>query len=152
MIHNAAAYRFGWETYANQEISEIQKTSLEERTRSISELRDRCVASSHTLPREDVEAFLGYPEGMTERELALRAALQTQFDELSADILQSHFTHFYQKGRIITKLVETKAGGAHTEELNCNKKANKLIVDELGKSLLRKGFNPQVPPAPQLKV
>jgi hypothetical protein len=84
---------------------------------------------------------------MTEKELELRAVLQTEFDALSADELQSHFSHFYQKGRIITKLAEAVTDDSKKRQLDCNGKANRLIIDELGKTLLRKGTPPQVPPA-----
>ena len=50
---------------------------------------------------------------------------------------------FFKKDRIITKLVADSS----TEDLVNRHKANSLIVDELGKSLLLKGFQPQVPPS-----
>ena len=141
------AYRYGWETHANQVFSEIQKMSHEERKKSIDQLRLAC--ASKGLPWEEAKYIIQYPGGMTEKELELRAALQTYFDPLSSGVLQSHFTHFYQKGRIITKLVtEAAVGDSKKEQLNCNEKANRLIIDELGKSLLRQGVQPQVPPAP----
>ncbi|MBS0648848.1 MAG: hypothetical protein JSS10_06470 [Verrucomicrobia bacterium] len=139
------AYRYGWETYANQQVSEIHKMSPEERKQSIDRLRLAC--ASKGLPWEDAKSTMQYPGGMTEKELELRAALQTYFDPLSADVLQSHFTHFYRKGRIITTVAESATEDSKREQLNCNGKANRLIVDELGKSLLRKGIQPQLPPA-----
>jgi hypothetical protein len=118
--------------------------SPEERTQSIDQLRLAC--ASKGLSWDEAKSILQYPGGMTEKELELRAALQTYFDPLSGDQLQSHFTHFYRKGRIITKLVAAVADDSKKEQLNCSEKANKVIVDELGKSLLRQGIQPQVPP------
>ena len=138
------AYRHGWETYANQQVSEIRKMSPGERKESIDQLRLAC--ASKGLSWEEAKSILQYPGGMTEKELELRAALQTYFDPLSRDELQSHFTHFYQKGRIITKLVAAVTDDSKKEQLNCSEKVNKVIVDELGKSLLRQGSQPQVPP------
>lgn len=141
------AYRYGWETYANQVVSEILKMSHEERKESIDQLRLAC--ASKGLLWEEAKSIIQYPGGMTEKELELRAALQTHFDPLSSGVLQSHFTHFYRKGRIITKLVtEAAVDESKKQQLNCSEKANNLIIDELGKSLLRQGVQPQVPPAP----
>ena len=138
------AYRHAWETYANQQVSEIHKMSHEEHKESVDQLRLAC--ASKGLPWEEAKSIVQYPGGMTKKELELRAALQTYFDPLSGDVLQSHFTHFYRKGRIITKLVAAVADDSKKEQLNCSEKANKVIVDELGKSLLRQGSQPQVPP------
>jgi len=144
---SADAYRYGWETYANQVVCEILKMSHEERKGSIDSLRLAC--ASKGLPWEEAKPIIQYPGGITLKELELRAALQTRFDPLSSAVLQSHFTHFYQKGRIITKLVkEAAVVDSKKEQLNCSEKANRVIVDELGKSLLRQGVQPQVPPAP----
>ena len=144
---SADAYRYGWETYANQVVFEILKMSHEERKGSIDSLRLAC--ASKGLPWEEAKSIIQYPGGMTLKELELRAALQTCFEPLSSAVLQSHFTHFYQKGRIITKLVaEAAVVDSKKEQLNCSEKANRVIVDELGKSLLRQGVQPQVPPAP----
>lgn len=141
------AYRYGWETHANQVFSEILKMSDEERKKSIDQLRLAC--ASKGLAWEEAKFIITYPGGMTEKELELRAALQTCFNPLSSDVLQSHFTHFYRKGRIITKLVtEAAVDDSKKEQLNCSEKANRVIIDELGKSLLRQGVQPQVPPAP----
>lgn len=150
--NSADAYRYGWETYANQVISEIHKMSPKERNESIDKLRLACLSKG--LPYVEAKSIIQYPAGMTEKELELRAVLQTYFDPLSSSVLQSHFTHFYQKGRIIAKLeAEAAVADSKKEQLNNRVRANKLIIDELGKSLLRQGVQPQVPPVPaQQKV
>ena len=124
--------------------------SHQERKESIDQLRLAC--ASKGLSWEEAKSIVQYHGGMTEKELELRAALQTDFDSLSRDVLQSHFTHFYRKGQIITKLVaEAAVVDSKKEQLNCSEKANRLIVDELGKSLLRQGVQPQVPSVPMQK-
>lgn len=126
------SYRYAWEMYANEVFFRIHKMSDEERTQSIELLRYKCAAFG--VPWEQAKYIVEYPGGMTEKELELRSALQSRFSLLSPDVLQSHFTHFYQNGPTIKHLgVEAAA------------KANKVIIDELGKALLGKGFQPQRP-------
>lgn len=149
---SAEAYRQGCEAYANQEITKIHTMSSADREKSISQLRNACLSSNPGLPSREIASLMQYSGGMTEDELRLRAAFQTKFEALSPEELQSHFTHFYQKGRIITRLIEAGNGDNNGRQLDCRKKANSLLVDELGKTLLRKGSQPQVPSDPMQKA
>ncbi len=127
-------------------ISEIQNMSPEELAQARNELRAKCISSGHELPEEEVNSLLNDNGGMTMQELKLRAALQADyFDKLSVDVLQSHFTYFYQRNKITENLVAMTKGDRQ-EQLKCDARVTLLIVDELGKSLLRKGVQPQVPP------
>ena len=143
--HSPEAYRHAWETYAIAEFLKIQNMSEEDRKQSVDELRLAC--ASKGLTWEEAKYIVQYPGGMTEKELELRAVLQKYFDPLQTDILQSHFTYFQRKERVITNLVTAQADESKKMKLECNGKAVNLIVDELGKSLIRKGIQPQVPPS-----
>lgn len=133
------AFRCAIESYANRETLKIHKMSPEQRKQSIDQLHTECFLSSN-FPEMEKEALFNF--GITWEELTLRAAFQKKFELLPADVLQSHFTHFYNQGRKFTQQLETDPEATIWIVSN---KANKLIVDELYKSMQKKGSVPQVP-------
>ena len=136
--------RLGWETYANQEMLAIHSMSAAERTQSIDQLRHACASMGGDVPMEDVQSILEHPRGITMKELELRAAFQLIFERFSVDVLQSHFTYFQQKERIIEGVITAVTRDNTTEQSHCARRAAiRVIIDEIGKSLLRKGTQPQ---------
>lgn len=137
------ASRLAWEDYAKQQVSEIRKMSAEERTKSIDDLRLK--SALRGLSWEEAKVLFEYPGGMTEKEFKLRAVLQHDIDPISKEELQEHFTYFYRRVSAITGLVAAVTDESRKDQLTCAQKANKVILDEIGKSLIRKGSHPTVP-------
>jgi hypothetical protein len=52
------AYRYGWETYANQVVSEILKMSHEERKESIDQLRLACASTDSPFRSSEIGPWI----------------------------------------------------------------------------------------------
>lgn len=130
-------YRNGLEEYAKTKMHAIQQMNAEDHNKSIKELQVNAIKSG--LPFDQIKVLFTSP--ITLEELELRATFHHLFDKLNLVDLQSHFKYFYTK-----KLIqETKES---SQQKNCDKRAINLLVDEIGKSILRKGAKPKVPTLP----
>ena len=140
VIMSDIAHRLGWQRYAEQEMLAVYTMTSDAKAKSVDQLIGGAAADPK-IPATELLSLVQYGPGMTEKELTLRAAFQGLFEKLSPDVLQADFTHFCKRKLTIEKLATV----APTEEYA--KRANTVIIDELGKALIGKGGKPQVPKA-----
>lgn len=95
-----------------------------------------------TYANQEISEILCGSDERVCRELDLQSKIQKQFEGISSVELQSHFSHFFLRARIIERLKNKAPSNENKEELKSCQKVNSLIVAALIKSLQDRGIRP----------